>query len=400
MRENPERLAWIVLLTAFVIFCAMSVGVPLGVHNYMRGATRSQFTRLTPIDGSTIRVLNPGEEEPSAVTTPKDDIPEGAKVITDATSGAFLAFFEDSTLRLFENTQIILRTIRAPRFSAGSTPNTIEVDLEGGRVRIGVAPAIARPVHFEVHTPHAVIYLQEGSYSIQVSSEETQIAVTRMGQATVSAMGQAVTLKQGERATVATDQPPIGPLPTKRNIIVNGDFQEPLDVSWLKYDHKDDAEEEGGRWEIIADNDRRAVRFTREGDNIHHGETGIEQMIELDVRDFSYLELRLDVRLLKQSLSGCGWRSSECPIIVLLNYKDVHNNDLKWHHGFYYQNVDDLLVWDADLIPQNVWYPYESGNLMELLGDARPAYLTSIRIYASGWDYQSMVSNVELLAEE
>jgi len=62
--------------------------------------------------------------------------------------------------------------------------------------------------------------------------------------------------------------------------------------------------------------------------------------------------------------------------------------------------VDDLLVWDADLIPQNVWYPYESGNLMELLGDARPAYLTSIRIYASGWDYQSMVSNVELLAEE
>jgi len=387
-----------VLLTAFAIFCAIAVSVPWGIRTYVRGATRSQFTRLTPING-TIRVLEPDVEEPIAVTTPKDDIPEGAKVIADATSGAFLTFFEDSTLRLYENTQVILRTSRAPRFSAGTEPNTVEIDLEGGRLSVGVAPAIARPTHFEVHTPHAVIYLQEGSYSIQVSSEETQI-VTRVGQATVSALGQTVTLKQRERTTVATGQPPVGPLPTVRNVVVNGDFQEPLDIGWLRYDYKDVAEEASGQVEIITDNARRAVRFTREGGNIYHGETGIVQMIELDVRDFSYLELRLDVRLLKQSLSGCGYRSSECPVIVRLDYKDVHNNDRLWYHGFYYQNVDNLPVWEADYIPQNVWYPYESGNLITALGDMRPAYLTSIRIYASGWDYQSMVSNVELLAEE
>lgn len=398
MRENPERLAWVVLLTAFAIFCAIAVSLPLGVRAYVRGATHPQLTRLSPING-TIRVLEPGKEEPIAVTGAKDDVPEGAKVIADATSRAFLTFFEDSKLRLNENTQIILRTSRAPRFTSGTEPNAIEIDLEGGLLSVGVAPPIARPIHFEVHTPHAVIHLQEGGYSIQVSSEETQV-VTRVGQATVSALGQTVTLKQDERATVATGQPPVGPLPKMRNVIVNGDFQGSLDVGWLRYDYKDVPEEASGRVEIVVDNARRAVRFTREGGNKYHGETGITQMIELDVRDFSYLDLRLDVRLLEQSLSGCGYRSTECPVIARLDYKDVHNNDLHWYHGFYYQNVDNLPVWEADGIPQDVWYPYESGNLMALLGDARPAYLTSIRIYASGWDYQSMVSNVELLAEE
>jgi len=398
LRENPERLAWIVLLTAFAIFCTLTVSMPLGIRAYVRGANRPQLTRLTPING-TIRVLEPGEEEPIAVTGTKDDVPEGARIIADATSGAFLTFFENSTLRLYENTQVILRTSRSPRFSAGTQPNTIEITLESGRLSVGVAPAIARPVYFEVQTPHAVIYLQEGSYSIQVSSEETQM-VTRVGQAMVSAMGQTVTLKQRERTMVTADQPPVGPLPTVRNVIVNGDFQESLNLGWLKYDYKDVPTEASGQVEIIADNARRAARFTRQGGNIYHGETGITQMIELDVRDFSYLELRFDVRLLEQSLSGCGYRSSECPIIVRLDYKDVRNNDLHWYRGFYYQNADNLPVWEADRIPQNVWYPFESGNLMAILGDVRPAYLTSVRIYASGWDYQSMVSNIELLAEE
>ncbi|MDY7041602.1 MAG: FecR domain-containing protein [Chloroflexota bacterium] len=399
MRNNPERLAWTVLFAAFVVFCVIAVGVPVGIFSYVRRATYSQRTRLTPIAG-TIRVLEPGVEKPFAVTASKDDIPEGAKIITDATSGAFLNFFEDSTLRLYENSQVILRKSCAPRFSSGTGPNIIETELESGRIRIAVAPAIARPVHFEIRTPQAVIHLQEGSYSIQVSSEETRIAVVQLGQATVSAQGQTMTLTHDERATVSTGQPPVGPLPTVRNVIVNGDFLESLDAGWRRYDYKDVPEEGGGQVEVIVNNARRAASFTRKGGNIYHGETGIEQMIELDVRDFSYLELRLDVRLLEQSLSGCGYRSTECPVLVRLDYKDVHNNDLHWYHGFYYQNPDNLQVWEADRIPQDVWSSYESGNLMELLRDARPAYLTSLRIYASGWDYQSMVSGIELLAEE
>jgi hypothetical protein len=53
----------------------------------------------------------------------------------------------------------------------------------------------------------------------------------------------------------------------------------------------------------------------------------------------------------------------------------------------------------GEKIPPFNWYTYQSPNLMELLSDTRPARINSIRIYASGWNYQSMVSEVYLFAQ-
>jgi hypothetical protein len=36
---------------------------------------------------------------------------------------------------------------------------------------------------------------------------------------------------------------------------------------------------------------------------------------------------------------------------------------------------------------------------MEVLAETRPAHIDSVRVYASGWNYQSMVSEVFLVAE-
>ena len=142
------------------------------------------------------------------------------------------------------------------------------------------------------------------------------------------------------------------------------------------------------------------------GEDGIHTETGISQVINRDVLDFESLALRMDVKLLHQSLSGGGYLSSEFPVMVRIDYKDVYGIDRFWTHGFYYQNVDDypiqLDVWGqpaGEQIPHAVWYPYESKNLMSALGDIRPARIHSIRIYSSGWNYQSMVSEVGLIAE-
>ncbi len=132
-----------------------------------------------------------------------------------------------------------------------------------------------------------------------------------------------------------------------------------------------------------------------------HGETGIVQVIDKDVRDFTSLQLHISVRLLEQSLAGGGTRSSEFPIIVRLDYKDINGNDNFWTHGFYFKDpADTWPIINGEKIPRLVWYPYESSNLMEELGDVKPALIKSIRIYASGWDYQSMVSQAQLLAKE
>jgi len=399
LKKNPERLAWIILFTAFATFCFLVVSIPLGIRWYVINAAQVHKTSLAAIRG-TVVVQEPGTEGPSAVMDTKDDVPEGSIITTDATSQAFLEFFENSTLHLYNKTQVIIQKTQSPRFGLSSKPNTISFEVTGGRVRIGVAPSTKSSLNFQVQTPHAAVELEEdGNYSVEVSSEEFQLTV-RDGRAKVMAMGKAVELGQGERTTVEIGREPLGPLPAERDLIVNGDFKEPLTVGWTVYHEQIDPDEVSGKAEILIMGDRQAVRFWRMGKATNHGETGIVQVIDKDVRDFTSLELYISVRLLDQSLPGAGMLSSEFPVMVRLDYKDLYGNDTFWTHGFYFKDpIENWRIINGEKIPRFVWYPYESPNLMEEL-DIKPALITSVRIYASGWDYQSMVSQVQLLAKE
>lgn len=399
LKKNPQRLAWIILSIAFATFWFLVVSIPLGIRWYVINATQVHKTSLAPVR-STVKVQEPDADRPFAVTDAKDDVPEGSIITTDATSQAFLEFFEDSTLHLYNKTQVIIQKTQSPRFALSSKPNTIVLEVTGGRVRIGVAPSMESPLNFQVQTPHAAVELEEdGSYSVEVSSEEFHLTV-RDGRAKVTAMGKVVELGQGERTTVEIGREPLGPLPAERDLIVNGDFKEPLTVGWSVYHKQVDPDEVSGKAEVLVVGDRQAVRFWRMGKAANHGETGIIQVIDKDVRDFTSLELYISVRLLDQSLPGAGYLSSEFPVMVRLNYKDINGNDAFWTRGFYFKDpIENWKILDGEKIPHFVWYPYESPNLMEEL-DVKPAFITSIRVYASGWDYQSMASQVQLLAKE
>jgi hypothetical protein len=142
------------------------------------------------------------------------------------------------------------------------------------------------------------------------------------------------------------------------------------------------------------------------GDEGNHTEVAIQQRLDNNVRDFSRLEVALDVLLDYQDLPGGGLLSSEFPVIVRLDYEDIWGDDKFWTHGFYYQNVANYPIapdpWgrpSGEQIPQGVWYPYESGNLLDLLGDNAPARITSLTVYASGWNYDSLISEVQLIVE-
>jgi hypothetical protein len=400
LKKNPARLAWMILSIAFAVFCVLVVSVPLGIRWYVINATQVHKTSLAAI-GGTVVVREPDTDASMAVTATKDDVLERSIITTDPASQAFLEFFENSTLHLYNKTRVIIQKTRSPRFGLSSKPGAIVLEVTGGRVRIGVAPSMESPLSFQVQTPHAAVELEEdGNYSVEVSSEEFHLTV-RDGQAKVIAMGKMVELGRGERTTVEIGKEPLGPLPAERDLIVNGDFKEPLTVGWRDYHTQDKAEEVRGKAEILIMGDRQAVRFWRMGKATGHGETGIIQAVDKDVRDFTSLELHISVRLLDQSLAGGGTLSSEFPVIVRLDYKDAYGNDNFWTHGFYFKDpTENWTIRDGEKIPRYVWYPYESPNLMEELGDIKPALITSVRIYASGWDYQSMVSQVQLLAKE
>ncbi|HAL62125.1 MAG TPA: hypothetical protein DCP08_06940, partial [Chloroflexi bacterium] len=114
--------------------------------------------------------------------------------------------------------------------------------------------------------------------------------------------------------------------------------------------------------------------------------------------DYLSLQLRLDVRVNSHSLGGGGYLSSEYPVIVRIDYEDEYGSAAHWYHGFYCQNVHNNDTLNGEEIRCGVWYPYEETNLLEIL-EPPPFYIKSVRIYASGWNYESLVAETGLLVE-
>jgi hypothetical protein len=407
MRSNPERIAWIVLASAFVVFCLLAAGIPLAIRSYLLNAMEDMDAQLQVIEG-TVLVQKANGSQPIGVMASDGAVglsPEDA-VITDNASWVTLDLFDRSHVTLYSNSKAQLTHSRTHRFRLSSRPNQITLNLTGGLMRVGVALPGERSTSFQVLTPHTLIELEEGSYRIEVANEETLVTVVR-GEAAVGQDAAQMLVPQGTRTSVDLSGQPGEPLPSARNLIQNGDLQQPLQTGWLTSTVVLAPSVMPPSIELTELGGRTAVRLVRrEQDDGNHTEASIQQKLAQNVRDFLRLEVSLDVRLDFQSLSGGGQLSSEYPIIVRLDYKDRWGNDKFWTHGFYYQNRDGYPIaldpWgrpSGEQIRRGVWYPYESGNLLELLGDNRPVDITGLTVYASGWNYDSLVSEIQLIVE-
>jgi hypothetical protein len=404
MRRNPERVAWTVLSISFITFCGLVVGIPLSFRSFLLNAAVSQDTQMQVIEG-TVLVRKSNGSAPIGVTK-AETLSPGDEVITDASSWATLDLFDRSHAILYSGTDVELQQTSSPRFGLSDQPDRIDLSITGGLVRVGVALKDERPTQFRVITPQTVIHLEEGSYRIRVNNQGTEVTVDR-GQAIVGKEGSRFGIPQGTRTLVDLSGVPSAPLPAAQNLVRNGDFLLPLGTAWLTTTEVMAPSVAPPAVEAVADGGRMAVRlFRREQDEGNHTQAAIEQKLDYDVRDFVRLEVTLDVKLDFQSLSGGGQLSSEFPVIVRLDYKDRWGNDQFWTHGFYYQNQAGYDVWQnrwgqplGEQIPRAVWYPFESGNLLELLGESGPARITGLKVYASGWNYDSLVTEVQLIVE-
>ncbi len=404
MRRNPERVAWTVLSIAFTTFWLLAIGTPLGIRSFLLNSHEPQEARLQVIDG-TVLVQKAKGSDPLGVTQGVV-LDQGDEILTDATSSATLDLFDRSHVTLYSNTDLTLERLQSPRFGLSDRVNDIVLNLTGGLIRIGVALPAERGTRFTVVTPHTQIELAEGSYRIEVANDETQVTVVR-GLALLGPGASQIELEQGTRSQVTLDGAPTAPQPAVQNLIDNGSFHDPLATSWLTSTVVLTSSVPPARIQVVEDGGRQAVQLVRQvGDVGNHTEAAIQQRLDHDVRDFSRLEILLDVKLADQSLPGGGESSSEFPIIVRLDYKDIWGNDNFWTHGFYYQNERGFPIalnpWGqpfGEQIPRGVWFPYESGNLLNLLGDSKPARITGLKVYASGWNYDSLVSEIQLLVE-
>ncbi len=401
-RQNPQRVAWLILIISFMSCCLLAVAVPLSVRSFLLNATRSIPSFITATAG-TVQFFPPAAEEPVAVTD-RRMIAEGSRVVTDASARALLTVPADgsgnsnlATLQLYQDTDLTLNLARTPRFPWNHGANELILELRKGRVSVSAEIAGGRPIEVRVNTPHAGTTFGSGIYDVAIENDATQVR-TRAGTAQVLAAGRQVNVNSGERSSVIAGGPPDLPVPTALNLVLNGKLEGRLAPPWQEVIKVGVGLAPGKIIQQSIDQ-RQVVRFSRRTEDGAHNEAGLRQDINRDVQGYDSMSLRLDVRLLYQSVPGGGYLASEYPMMVDIGYTDIYGKDLHWYQGFYYMDLPQESTWappNGEKTPQDIWYSFESPNLFELLVDTRPARINSISIYASGHDYDVMVSDVAL----
>jgi hypothetical protein len=407
MRAHPERLAWIVLLGSFTIFLILLITIPLGLSYSFQYAQRAETATIEPTQG-TLLLYPPGAAEPIAITELRKDVPEGSTIVAgEGPTQATLRLLSGrqaeqarGSVQLYSGARLIIERMRSPMFDMSDEPYEVRLRLEEGQMRVFTESGEERPLQADIVTPHGDIELATGSYQVAVTPEQTDITVSAGEAQLVQRETAQLTVTPGLRAWMTADAVADAPTSASQNLLRNGNFTEPMRDTWESYVIAQNVTP--GKVTIMERDGRRVSYFSRQGEDNVPTEVGIRQMIGKDVNVYDKLVLQLDVKLLFQSLPGAGYLSSEYPLRVEVTYTDIYGKEgLTWGHGFYYRDPENpnwQIVGGEKISPFN-WYTYRSPNLMEVLKDTRPARIDSIRIYASGWNYQSMVSEVYLAAE-
>lgn len=392
--SDAEKIAWGVLWSAFAVFLVLLFGIPTGIYWYLSTATDSHETKMTVLSGTVIVDVTGRESSGERGTRL---VPEGATIRTDGTSRVNLTLFDGSTIIVFPDTQVTLSALRTARYAIAAQAPQVQVDLHAGRLRVSV-PASPDLHDVRALTPQSDALLHRGDYLVEVIGEQTNVVV-RNGQAMVRGQQSTLTLNGRERSLVQSGESPRGPLPAERDLLANGAFTEPLTDTWRIYDDQGgDGGSISGTVTVADEQTRHGIRFLRTGSKGDHDETGIDQQVNRDVFDAISIRLRVDVLVNFQSLSGGGYLSSEFPIMLKVKYRDVKGGENFWVHGFYYQNDSHNPTANGDVIPKAIWYPYESPNLAQVL-NPKPSQILSVQIYGSGWDFDSVASDVGLIVE-
>ncbi len=421
MRENPERIAWIVLWSAFGIFILLLVSTPYLVYTTLTNSERVLSVSATLTSGIVLLNHDPNSP-PEALINIADNVRENTRFETSPASQTAIVFNTPNgsppdtlgTLQLYGDTEATLRIMRTPRFDFSTRNHRLIIELQRGRARIDLVENGGRLVEVTIETPQASITLdRSGSYSLEVNSAETQVTV-REGIATVTAQGNSLTLGREERTYVRTDSAPAGVQSGTRNLITNGDFQAPLSNGWTVFQNRSAPDAKPGELETLNHSGRQALHFARFDNN--WAELGIRQELNRDVRDYESLKLQLAVWLAEHSLYNCGSLGSECPVMVRLEYTDNSGTAREWLQGFFYNtppfNIDPPVPTrcvtcpppsgEHQLVQRGVWFFYDSPELLSAIREVgfEVVRLDAITIYASGHNFESYVAEVALLAQE
>jgi len=440
--NSPERTAWIVLLGAFALFCTMTLTSIFGVYEYLFRSTAPMAAILhvakgtVGITGADLRETVEREREELTNTV--------ASISTDSLSQATIQFRETedadadsarllAAVTLQGNTFVTFNHAIRPRFDWSPDPHRVKFSRLNGQLDVLVTGVRAHPFLMDIYTDDLntdkgvfIQFVSNGRYRLTVSEDEVRL-LNLAGE--VSAFfGDDTALRNpiapGKELVIRIGNRSIRTLDRTKNIAKNGSFSlqsasigqmyapgEPLNWNCSGLP----GQVPPGSHSLVEYDGRVGVGLRRYSNATTHGEISCIQSFAgegLDARAFESLSVLATFSLDYQSLSLCGTKGSECPLMVNINYSNNDSppdNKGNWFRGFYheghaassYKQRCSRCLQDHVYTNASVWYTFYSGNLLNLIPeDDHPVFINSIRFYASGHQFDAVVSEIMLLAVE
>ena len=430
-RLTTQQIAWGTVLLAFALFCVLFLISGLALHYFLFESTIPMPTRLTVGRGTTIAT-----EANLELTVVRSSEPysleNGYNVSTDDVGQAMLTFYDDrageqqviATAILHGNSSVDLRQITRPRFTWSTSGYTVRLTKFDGRMELRIL-ADMPDVNFTIQTEQGaeIRFLEGGRYGITANVAQVRVE-PHSGSAELTVGTYERILQAGDRVMYDVNFSEVTNLPPRINLIENNTFNDSnvfasnptiAPSAWGCYtDANDNAL---GTFGLANMNGRPVLHFLR-ASTVAYGETGCATALTsdgrpgIDIRGYQYLSLEALFRIDRQSLSGCGERGSECPLMMRLEYQPaVSNPDPYWIHGFYLWNSNPsypatclTCSQEHEIVNTGNWYRYRSENLLNrfalLPPEMQPVRLLALRVYASGHEYDVYLDEVSLFASE
>lgn len=394
-RARPETSAWLILVTFFLIFCALVAAAGLAGWRYYTDA-------MQRVEGGLVRVharagvtyqakgsnkkITPDtqcQDNPAGVTDVCQSLNEGDQLqaVPDAGYG------QVASIKLPDQTQIDMwahptgadLTLQKYAVSRWSKQRQIvEFKHSAGYARYDIPPKarsqyddVLYSVTISSTLGVSLILSPGGSYSINVPRAEdgrsplladsgalllAEVAV-RAGSVDVRTPGGVVTVHPGEKAQVDASGTASQALPASWQLIRNGQLNDwspgaatDASGSWIQNFDVTDANttdaERNGTFSIqrrcgpvTPDNCTSGEyvnigQFSRQGNQSKSFAVQIGQSLDLDVSEYPQLELRAWVRIVDQSIAKAGELGTECPMTIKLTYKLRSPSDIEQYRYF------------------------------------------------------------------
>jgi|GEM_PF-3874582 len=429
--KRPERIAWLIMFTAFALFCTL----------VWFGSSLAYSWLTRPEAG----VLSVEVEQPLAVQVQRypsvklELLQDGelhpfdrVQVSDGATPGpATILRFGSATVALWADTDVQIGHFG--RQWNDRSAATARLRLDRGQILAELADDDQR-IEIEIGLGgHPVVLESPGRYRVRILADDspTTALVERVdapGLEVTTERGRAlvgeIDVRPGQRLVETGD--PQQPQERKRNrweLLRDGTFQQLVDsvfkpplaepLAW-NGSVKAEAEEAADSGLVLptqacsepitrTDCEVPYVRLVRKGGNTKGFSTAIEQRIDTDVSSYARVRLQADVKIVYQSLSKAGGAGTECPLLIRVMYQDHTGDNLQRDYCFWafeYADQNGVISNQSHIITRplapDIWQTLDIDLKQELKNLAK---IQNISFQANGHDYESHVRNARLTAE-